>query len=348
MKVLQSLRTVVVAAVAGLASFASPAGAQNKELNLFAWSEYVPQTVIDGFTKETGIKVNYETYASNEEMLSKLLAGATAYDLVQPSEYAVESLVKQNLLLPLDHAKLSNLGNLDATYTTLAFDPGNKYSVPWMSGTVGIVYNAEKIKDPIKGFADVFQDKYKGRIVVLDDAREMVTWALATKGIGPNDVNDQNLEQARPILRQWLKLVKVFDSDSPKTALSNGDCDIGIVWSGEAALLHQEDAAKWKYVLPSEGAHRFVDSLAIPKNARNVEAAHRFINYILRPEVSQLISDDFPYTNPNARARELLSDEQKNNPASYPPGDPKLEIFHDQGDFAGKIDKLVTELKGEL
>lgn len=348
MKLLRSLKSALGAAAAVGALVAAPAGAQNKELNLFAWSEYVPQSVIDGFTKETGIRVNYETYASNEEMLSKLVAGATNYDLVQPSEYAIESLVKQDLLMPLDHGRLTNLGNLDPVFTKQSYDPGNQYSVPWMSGTVGIVYNAEKVKDPVKGFADVFQDKHKGRIVVLDDAREMVTWAMATKGVGPNDINDQNLEQARPILRQWLKLVKVFDSDSPKTALSNGDCDVGIVWSGEAALLHQDDAAKWKYVLPAEGAHRFIDSLAIPKSAKNADAAHLFINYILRSEVSKLISDDFPYTNPNLKARDLLSDEQRNNPASYPPGNPKLDVFHDLGDFAGKIDKLVTELKGEL
>lgn len=330
-----------------LASVGS-AQAQNRELNLFAWSEYVPQTVIDGFTKETGIKVNYETYASNEEMLSKLLAGATKYDLVQPSEYAVESLSKQGLLQPLDHAKLTNLGNLDPAFTQMAHDPGNKFSVPWMSGTVGIVYNAQKIKEPITGYADVFQEKYKGRIVVLDDARELITWAMATQGIGPNDITDANLQQARPILQKWLKLVKVFDSDSPKTALENGDVDIGIVWSGEAAILHQTDPDKWKYVLPVEGTHRFIDSLAIPKDARNVDAAHQFINYILRPEVSKLISDDFPYTNPNAKARELLDESQRTNPASYPPGNPKLDIFHDLGDMAGKIDKLVTELKGEL
>lgn len=350
---IRTVRRTLAAAVvgaAGSAAFlsAAPAQGQNKELNLFAWSEYVPQTVIDGFTKETGIKVNYEPYASNEEMLSKLLAGATSYDLVQPSEYAVESLVKQGLLQPLDHAKISNLGNLDPAFTKMAHDPGNVYSVPWMSGTVGIVYNAEKIKEPIKGFSDVFQDKYKGRIVVLDDAREMVTWALATQGIGPNDITEANLQTARPILQKWLKLVKVFDSDSPKTALENGDVDIGIVWSGEAAILHQTDSAKWKYVLPAEGAHRFVDSLAIPKGAKNVDAAHQFINYILRPEVSKLISDDFPYTNPNAKARALLEEEQRNNPASYPPGDPKLDTFNDLGDMAGKIDKMVTELKGEL
>ena len=140
-------------------------------------------------------------------------------------------------------------------------------------------------------------------------------------------------------------MVKVFDSDSPKTALLGGDVDLGIVWSGEAALLHQENP-KFKYILPSEGTHMFVDSLAIPKDAQNKEAAHQFINYILRPEVSKLISEDFPYTNPNAEARKLLDEDALKNPASYPPGNPKLGIFRDIGKAAADIDEMITDLKG--
>jgi spermidine/putrescine transport system substrate-binding protein len=324
--------------------FAPAAPAQEKELNLYAWSEYVPQAVIDKFTEETGIKVNYETYASNEEMVAKLLAGATSYDLIQPSEYTIEALVKADKLQKLDKSKLPNLKNLDPKYTTMGHDPGNQYSVPWMAGTVGIVVNTEKVKDPVKGFKDVFQPKHKGRIVALDDGRELVTWVMYTMGLDPNEVTPENLEKVKPTLAEWMKLIKVYDSDSPKTALLNGEVDLGVVWSGEAALLHQEDP-KFKYVLPAEGTHLFVDSLAIPKGAPHAEAAHQFINFILRPEISKLISDDFPYTNPNTEARKLLSDEQKANPASYPKGDPKLEIFHDIGTAAADIDKLVTDLK---
>jgi spermidine/putrescine transport system substrate-binding protein len=332
---------LLAAALAGCQSSESP-----KELNLFAWSEYVPQAVIDGFTKETGIKVNYETYASNEEMLAKLVSGAQAYDLIQPSEYTIEALVKENRLQPIDWSKVPNAKNIDPTLRGLPHDPQDRYSVPWMAGTVGIVVNTEKVGEPVKGYKDVFQEKYKGRIVVLDDPREIVSWALATIGKGPNDVTPETLAAITPILRQWLPLVKVYDSDSPKTALLNGDVDLGIVWSGEAALLYNENP-KFAYVLPAEGAHQFIDSLAIPKDAPNPEAALQFINYILRPEVSKLISADFPYTNPNLEARKLLSPEELKNPASYPPGDPKLEGFRDVGDSAVQIDKLITDLKAQ-
>ena len=314
-------------------------------LNLYCWSEYVPQEVIDGFTKETGIKVNVENYASNEEMLSKLLAGGSKYDLIQPSEYTIEALIKAEKLDSLTMENIPNVKNLDPKFTKMAHDPEGKYCVTWMAGTVGIVVNTTKVKTPINGYKEVFDGTHKRRIVVLNDSREIVSWALATLGISANDMTPENLEKAKPILAEWLPQVKVYDSDSPKTALLNGDVDLGIVWSGEAAILWKKNR-KFTYVLPAEGAHQFIDSLAIPKGAPNKENAEKFINYILKPAVSVLISDAFPYTNPNAEAVKLLKKDQRDNPASYPPGEPKLETFKDIGKAAKDIDKLVTDLKG--
>lgn len=334
----------------GAPEAAAPAAAPEKiggELNLFAWSEYIPQSVLDGFSKETGVQVNYETYGSNEEMLAKLMSGASSYDLIQPSEYVVEALVKENMLVPLDKSKLPNLKNIGPEYFKQPHDPDLVYSVPYMQGTVGIVLNTEKVKDPVAGYADVFQPKYKGRIVILDDALEIVTWGLATFGIGPDGVTTENLAKVRPVLAAWLPLVKVYDSDSPKTALLNGDVDLGIVWSGEAAILIKEQPGKFAYVLPQEGAHMFIDNIVIPKGAQNVAAAHAFIDYILRPDVSKLISEEFPYTNPNVEARKLLSPEDQQNPASYPPGNPKLATFRDIGPMASEVDKLFTDLKAK-
>jgi len=313
------------------------------ELNLFAWSEYVPQKVIDGFTKETGIEVNYETFASNEEMISKLVAGRGDYDLIQPSDYAAEALIRANLLAPLDPALLPNRRNLDPAFRHLPHDPADRYTVPYMSGTVGIVVNSAVVHDPVAGYADVFQPRYAGRIVVLNDNREMVSWALASLGLPPNEITPATLERARPVIARWVRLVKVFDSDSPKTALLNGDVDLGVVWSGEAAILWKQDR-KFHYVLPKEGAHEFVDVLAIPVGSTHQAAAHRFIDYVLRPEVSKLISDEFPYTNPNAGARKLLAPDQLANPASYPAGG-KLETFRDIGRMASDVDRLVTDVK---
>jgi spermidine/putrescine transport system substrate-binding protein len=306
----------------------------------------VPQAVLDGFTAETGIKVNFETFASNEELLSKLVAGGGAYDLVQPSDYAAEVMIRRKMLAPLDHARLPNLKNLDPAAMKLPHDPAGAFTVPYMTGTVGIVVNTEKVTDPIQGYRDIFQPKFKNRLVVLNDSRELVTWALYASGFSANDVSPAHLAKVRPLLAEWVKLVKVFDSDSPKTALLNGDVDIGVVWSGEAAILWNEDR-KFQYVLPVEGAHQFVDVLAIPAKAKNKDQAHAFINYILRPEVSRLISEAFPYTNPNLEARKLLTPDELANPASYPQGG-KLETFRDIGKTATAIDKLVTDLKSSL
>lgn len=316
-----------------------------KELNLYCWSEYVPQSVIDAFTKQTGIKVNVENYASNEEMVSKLPGGN--YDLIQPSEYMIEALTDAGELREIDKGSVPNLKNIDPDFLGLPFDPENKYSVPWMAGPVGIIVNTEVVKDDIKGYNDLFQEKFKNRIVVLDDSREIISWAFDSLGIPINDVTDENLEKAKVVLQKWLPLVKVYDSDSPKTSLLNGDVDLGIVWNGEGAILINE-SDKFKWIIPAEGAHIFVDSLAIPKGAAHPKNAELFMNFILRPKISKLISEDFPYLNPNLEAQKLLSEEQLSNPASFPTKEEisRMETFKNiDADQAAALDDLITTVK---
>lgn len=341
MNTIRSLLSLGVATLCVATAFGAPSKGQ---LNLFGWSEYVPQEVLDGFTAETGVKVNFEAFASGEEMLAKLLAGGATYDLIQPPDYIAEALIKSDLLLPIDREKLSLFGNLLPEYLNMPHDPEQRYTVPFMVGTVGIVVNTEKIPEPVAGYADLFSAKNKNRIVVLDDGRELVTAAFYMQGKNLNAMTAENIAAARPLLAEWFKLIKLFDSDSPKTALLNGDVDLGLVWCGEAAILYNENK-KFQYVLPKEGAHLFVDLLAIPKGARNVENAHLFINYLLRAEVSKLVSDAFPYTNPNAAARKLLTPEQLANPASYPKTERKLDTFRHIGESGAVIDELITDLK---
>ncbi len=316
-------------------------------LNIYCWSEYVPQAVINAFTKETGIRVTVENYASNEEMLAKLGLSPGSYDLIQPSEYAMEQLIKDGQLEELDHANIPNLKNLAPKFTNLVFDPGNKYSVAWMAGTVGICVNTELVKTPVQGYGDVFTEQFKGKIVVLDDAREIVTWAMLTLGLPVNEINGEVLARVKPILERWIPLVQVFDSDSPKQAMLNEDAVVGIMWSGEGALLYREDK-KFQWLLPREGTHLFIDSLAIPKGAKNKTNAEKFINFILQPEISKMISDEFPYLNPNLEGRKLLSEDDLANPASYPSEEEveKLHVFQAlDAKTAQAIDQLVTDLR---
>lgn len=348
-------RRFITTTSAAVAAFSLPAQAAKKEiLNIFCWSEYIPQSVIDAFSKQTKIKVSVENYASNEEMMAKLQAGSVKFDLIQPSEYIVEELIKNGKLEELNAANIPNTKNLDPRFTKMPHDPEGKYSVAWMAGNVGIAINRNKIKDPIKGYNDVFQDKHKKRIVVLDDNRELVAWALASLGIGINDITTENLEKARVVLAKWLPLVKQFDSDSPKTALLNGDVDLGIIWNGEGAKILQEVKKSKKrkldfeYILPEEGAHMFIDNLAIPKGAKNKDNAEKFMNFVLEPKISVQIWEEFPYTLVNAEGMKLLTPEQLANPASFPPGNPKLETFKMiPSEMSVAIDKLVTDLKNQ-
>jgi spermidine/putrescine transport system substrate-binding protein len=314
------------------------------QINVLCWSEYIPQELVQGYQEQTHVKVNLDTVDSNEAMKSKLIAGGTKYDIVQPSEYFVEQLIKANQLAPLDMSRIGNFKNILPEFTNQPFDPGNKYTVPYMSGTVGIVYNAEKIKTPIKGFKDVFKPENSGRIIVVNDNREIVSWAMIVNGIDINDMTPANLEKVKPMLAQWVKLIKKYDSDSPKTDLLQGNVDIGIIWNGEAAKVIAQDK-RYKWVVPEEGTHRYIDNLAIPANAENKEAAHEFIDFCLLPENGKLIADAWPYTSPNGEAKKLLTSDQLNNPASYPELK-NPQTFRDIGKAAADIDKLMTELRG--
>jgi spermidine/putrescine transport system permease protein len=313
------------------------------ELNMLVWSEYIPQEIVDNFTEETHIKVNLDTVSSNEAMQAKLTSGATKYDLIQPSEYFVEALIKMNRLATLDFANIPNFRNILPEFKDQPFDPANKHSVPYMSGMVGIVYNADKIKTPIKGFKDVFTPEHAGRIIVVNDNRELVSWAMIVQGIPINEMTPENLSKVRPTLQQWVKLIKKYDSDSPKTDLQQGNVDIGIIWNGEAALVIANDN-RYKFVVPEEGTHRYIDNLAIPIDAPHQHAAEQFIDFCLRPEVSKSISEKWPYTNPNGKARELLSREELANPASYPTLKAP-QTFRDIGKAGADVDKMMTEIR---
>jgi spermidine/putrescine transport system substrate-binding protein len=317
-------------------------------LNLFCWTEYVPQSVIDAFTAKTGIKVNVQNYESNEEMLQKLLSGGGNFDLIQPSDYMIEAMGKAGYLRPVDKAAIPNLKNIAPEFLDKAFDPGNQYSVPWMAGTVGIMVNTELVTDEIKGYKDVFQEKFKGKIITLDDARELVSWSLASQGIDMNAINPENLQKAREVLKNWIPLIAAYDSTSPKDALLKGNVAIGVIWNGEGGYILRDDTSgKFKWILPEEGTHLFIDSLAIPKSAKHPKNAELFMNFILQPEINKMVWEEFPYLNPNAEGRKLLSPEQLANAAAFPPDDvvAKMPIFQDIGDQASAVDEMINELK---
>lgn len=345
-------RSVVVAAL--LVSFllcqatALAALRRTPELNVFNWTEYLPQEVLNAFAKEYGVKVNYDTYSSNEEMLAKLSAGASGYDIVVPSDYMVTILRKQNLLEPLDKKALPNMKNLEPSLLNQEFDPGNKYSVPYMWGTVGIAVNTTKVKEKITGWKDLWNTKYKGRIVLPDDSREVIGMALQVLGKTRNSTNAKDLEAAKQRLKSLVPLVKAFDSDSPKSLLLSGEVYLGMVWSGEAVLANMENP-NIIYVIPEEGGGIWMDNLAIPKSARNKDMAHKFIDFLLRPQIGAKLSEAYPYGNPNKASHAFTSPEIIKNPACYPSAAAlkRAEWLTDVGAATVIYDRIWTELKGE-
>jgi spermidine/putrescine transport system permease protein len=318
-----------------------------RELHLLCWTEYVPQKVIDGFSKQASAHVLMENYNSNAQMLAALRAKPGYFDLIQPSGFYAETLEENGGLEALDLSRIPNVRNLDPRLRALGKDTEGRFSVPWMAGTVGIVVNTERVHEPVRNWADVFDGSHAGRIVVVNDPREMVAWALAALDLPMTSVDDASLARVAPVLEKWLPQVRIFDSDSPSRALLSGEADLGIVWSGEAALLWQRDR-KFQYILPERGAHRFVDRLAIPQGAPHHALAEEFINYCLDPEVSALISAEYPYTNPNLAARHLLTSDQLANPASYPPGDPALPSLRNVGNTPDAVDAFVRHLRERI
>lgn len=318
------------------------------ELNVFNWSEYLPQEVIDQFSREYGVKVNYDTYSSNEEMLAKIQSGASGYDLVVPSDFMLQVMIQKGLLEPLDLAAVPNFKNIGDAYKNQAFDPGNKFSVPYMWGDVVIAVNTDQVKDPITSWDDLWNPAYKGRVVALNDMRFVTGAALKTLGYGMNETDPARLEQAKAKLKELLPNVKVWDSDSPKTSLLNGEAWIGLVWGAEGVLARRENPAI-QVVYPKEGIGLWQDNMAIPKGAQHKAAAEAFINFILQPEIHKKIADAFPYNLPNLEAQKLLDPSVLNDPQVYAPADvlAKGEWLKDLGETNTLYDQIWTEVKGQ-
>lgn len=348
------VRLASLAAILGLL-LAGCGKAASTELNLYAWSDYVPQQMLDDFTAKTGIKVNYDTYSSNEEMLAKLQAGASGYDLVIPSDYTVAIMVKQNMLKELDRAKITNFGNLDPKFLNQYYDPGNKYSIPYQWGTTALAYDKTKVPSEPKSWADLWDSKYAGHLVVLDDEREVMGMALQVLGYDKNSTDQAQLQAAEKKLVDLKPNILLFNSDDPETSLITGETWAGLVYNGNATLAFQENP-NIVYICPSEGCTLWFDNLVVPKDAPHADAAMAFMNFVLDAQQSTLITKEFPYSNPNTAALDYLKTNEPDTYAAYmdfpgtnPPADflANATEIKDVGDATSIYDQLWTDFKGQ-
>lgn len=297
--------------------------AEEKLLYLYNWSEYLPESVIEQFQTETGIKVVYSTYDSNEAMYAKLrlVSAKNSYDLVIPSTYYVDKMRREDLLARIDRSKLTNFDKLDPKLVNQPFDPDNDHSVPYLWGSTGIAVNTDKIKaGSITRWRDLWNPEYKDRLLLTNDMREVFYMGLRLLGHSGNDTDPAHIEAAYTELRKLVPNVRAYNSEAPRMPYLEGETDAGMIWNGEAYAAKQENPAI-EYVYPAEGVILWMDSLVIPKTARHVDNAHKFIDFILRPEIAKAISEEIGYATPNLAALELLDDEVRNNRTVYPNAD---------------------------
>ncbi|WP_027178987.1 extracellular solute-binding protein [Maridesulfovibrio bastinii] len=301
-----------------LLAFCSSAFA-GEELVLYNWSSYMPAEVLEQFTKETGIKVTEVTYDSNEAMYAKIkMVSDHGYDLIVPSTDFVIRMREQGLLHKLDKKLLPNMKNLNPRFVGQDFDKNNDYSVPYFWGSSGIAVNADFVSvDEVSSIKDLLNPELKGRILLLNDVRGVFAIALKANGYSVNDRDPEHIKQAFEFLKKLLPSVKVFDSDSPKQAMLSNEVLVGQLWNGEAFVANSENEAI-QYVYPKEGYSLWMDHFCIPRGARHVENAHKFINFILRPDISAEIAEELGYSSPNAEAVKLLPENIRNNPICYP------------------------------
>jgi spermidine/putrescine transport system permease protein len=326
-----------------------PAGGNIPQLNLYVWSAYISPRILQGFEREFHCRVNYDLYDSNEALLAKLQAGNVDYDLVTPSDYMVEILIRQGLLAPLDKTRLRTAwANTDARFLGLPFDPHNDYSLPHVWGTTGIAYRSDLVPEPVDSWSVMFDLRYAGRIDLLDDTREVFGMALKKLGYSLNSTNPDELRQARDLLLRQKPLVRGYNSSNFEQDLAAGDAWIAQAYNGNMTFAMRAEP-RIRYVIPKEGCTISVDSACIPRRAPHKELAMEFINYFHRPEVAAQFVNDCGYNTPNRFVRSDIEPWLLSNPAVFP--DPAsvhhCEFMRDLGPMVTLYDRYWTEIKAQ-
>jgi len=337
-------------ALLGGASLAGCLLSKKDELNVYNWSSYIGETTIQDFEDEFGVKVNYDNYSSNDELLAKMQAGATGYDIIVPNAYILEILKTGGLVQPLDMRKIPNFRNIGEKFRAPPFDPGPpteeyKYSVPYLWGTTGIGYNEAKVTVPVDSWAILWDEAYKGRITMLREMRHVFATTFKYLGYPANSTDPDHLQRAKARLIEQKPLVSAYTSDTYMEMLASGDVWLSQGWSGDVYQVVAENQDV-RYAIPKEGTTMYLDNVAIPAKAPHVELAHQFINYILRPEVSAGISNFVWYANPNEASYPYTNPEILNDPAIYPPKEvmDKLEFLKVLGEYEQQINEAWTEI----
>lgn len=322
--------------------------AKDEKLNIYCWAEEIPYGVIKDFSEEYGIDVSLTNFDNNETMYSKvkLLDKNSDYDIICPSSYYITKMKNEGLIKEIDKTKISNLKNIDISVLNKDFDPDNKYSLPYVMTQTGILYNSKYISDKIDSWGALFNEKYKGKILLLDDIREVFAIGLILLGYSGNDTNTHHLEQAYIKLKELMLNVKIFSAESLKIPFITEEVIIGMNWNAESYVSIQENS-DLRFIYPKEGTILALDNFTIAKYSKNAENAYKFIDYVYRAEVAKKIIEEIGYNIPNHAAKKLLPKEIRDDEVIFPSDEVlKNGIFQqDLGKSIGTYEKLWSKLK---
>ena len=314
-------------------------------VNMYNWGEYIDKEVLDEFTKETGIKVNYETFVTNEDMYLKIKQGGSNYDIVVPSDYMIEKMIKEDMLEPIDKSKISNYGNIDEKFLNKKYDPESKYSVPMYWGTLGILYNKNLVDGEITSWSDLWSEKHKDKIVMLDSSRDSLAVALLKNGFSMNSRNKKELEIAKKDLIEQKKSILAYLVDETRDNMLAENAGIAVMYSGDATELLDSDE-KFCYVTPKEGTNLWFDSMVILKDSKNKENAHKLIDFLIRKEILKKNMEYTYYAVPNQEVigeNELVKSISEIDDEYFK----KMEVFKDPSDFVKEYDNIWTDVKAD-
>ncbi|MEF9973378.1 MAG: spermidine/putrescine ABC transporter substrate-binding protein [Clostridia bacterium] len=326
-----------------------PACALAQSITVYNWYDYIDEDVIHQFEDETGIEVKYANFTTNEEMYAKLSAGASEYDVLFPSDYIIERMIKQGELAKLNLANMPNVAGLSQWLKKPDYDPTGEYSVAYMWGTVGLLYNTEMVPEPITSWKSIFDPANKKSVLMMDSIRDALGITLKYLGYSMNTRAPEELEAAKQALIKQKAdgIVKGYLVDETKDKMISGEAPMALVWSGDA-LYAMSEAPELAYVVPDEGSNVWVDGMCIPASSKNKEAAEKFIDFLCRPDIARKNMDYIYYSTPIQAVVDGMSDEEKNNLTLNPSQDiiDRCEFFHDIADDMDLYNRLWMEVRG--
>ena len=301
-------------------------------VNVFNWEDYIDESVLAQFEQETGIHVNYMRFTTNEDMIVQVEANPGAFDVCFPSDYIVERMLSKDMLAEIDYDKVPNAQYILANLRSPDYDPNNVHSLPYMWGTVGILYNTTMVEEPVDSWGILWDSKYKSNVFMLDSFRDSMGVTLKYLGHSMNTRDIIALESCKDKLIEQKKngIVKAYQVDETKDKMVAGEAALAVMWSGDAqyAIDLNPDLA---YSIPSEGSNIWIDAMVIPKNAQNMDNALKFVDFLCRPDIAQKNCEAIWYSSPNSGAIELMGEDYTENPVMNPTDEEvaRCEFFHD-------------------